>query len=81
MDQPQEQDQHWFGDMEEEGQTILGKVPYPQVIKDVANKRDVADPGLERAGAQFIPVLVLLLKSVEEAPAKDTLASLFALRL
>lgn len=55
--------------------------PYPQVVKDVADEGDVADPRLERAGAQLLPVLVLLLQPVEQAPPEDALADLFALCL
>lgn len=50
--------------------------PYSQVVKDVTDKGDVADPGLERAGSQFVTVLVFLLKSVEKASSEDTLANL-----
>lgn len=55
--------------------------PHPQVVEDVADEGDVADPGLERAGAQLLPVLVLLLQPVQQAPPEDALANLFALCL
>lgn len=55
--------------------------PHPQVVKDVADEGDVADPGLEGAGAQLLPVLVLLLQPVQQAPPEDALANLFALCL
>lgn len=55
--------------------------PYPQVVKDVTDKSDIADPGLEGMGSQLITVLILLLQSVEKAPPEDTLACLFAFHL
>lgn len=62
-------------------QSHHGHVVHPQVVEDVADEGDVADPGLERAGAQLLPVLVLLLQPVQQAPPEDALANLFALCL
>lgn len=58
---------------------LLG--PYPQVVKDIADKGDVADPALQGPGSQLLPSLVLLLQPVEESPPEDTLACLLALGL
>ena len=55
--------------------------PHPQVVKDVADKGDVADPALQGSCSKLLPSLVLLLQPVEESAAEDTLASLLALRL
>ena len=55
--------------------------PHPQVVKDVADKGDVADPALQGAGSKLLPSLVLLLQPVEESTAEDTLACLLALCL
>jgi hypothetical protein len=56
-------------------------VPHPQVVEDVADKSDIADPALQGALPQPLPGLVLLLQPVEESSPEDTLACLFTLCL
>lgn len=55
--------------------------PHPQVVKDVADKGDIADPALQGACPQLLPGLVLLLQPVEESTTEDTLACLLTLCL
>lgn len=70
-----------LGDTSHLGHTWWLPGPHPQVVKDVADKGDVADPALQGAGSQLLPSLVLLLQPVEESTPEDTLARLLALRL
>lgn len=55
--------------------------PHPQVVKDVADEGNIADPALQGSGSELLPGLVLLLQPIEEAPTEDTLAGLLALCL
>lgn len=56
-------------------------LPYLQVVKDVADKGDIADPALQGACSQLLPGLILLLQPVEEPTPKNTLAHLLTLCL
>lgn len=56
-------------------------LPHPQVVKDVADKGDVADPALQGACAKLLPGIVLLLQPVEEPAAEHALACLLSLCL
>lgn len=70
-----------FPAMRQQPGMFPGPVPYPQVVKDVTDEGDVADPGLQGAGSQLLPILVLLLQPVEQTPPEDTLTHLLALCL
>lgn len=54
---------------------------YFEVVKDVADECDKADPLLERALPHLLTVLELLLKPVKQVPPKHTSTVLFGFSL
>lgn len=57
------------------------ELTYFEVVEDVADERDVAHPLLQRALPHLLPILELLLESVQQVPPKHVSIALFGLGL
>lgn len=56
-------------------------VTYFEVIEDVADERDVADPLVQRAAPHLLAVLELLLEAIQQAPPEHVAVALLGLSL
>lgn len=57
------------------------EVTYFEVVEDVADERDVADPLVQRAAPHLLTVPELLLEAIQQAPPEHVAVGLLGLSL
>lgn len=57
------------------------EVTYFEVVEDVADERDVADPLVQRALSHLLAVLELLLETIQQVPPENVSVALLGLGL
>lgn len=57
------------------------EVTYFEVVEDVADERDVADPLVQRALSHLLAVLELLLETIQQVPPENISVALLGLGL
>lgn len=67
--------------MHKDGHVTSPLATYFEVVEDVADERDVADPLVHRAPPHLLAVLELLLEAIQEAPPEHVAVALFGLSL